>query len=101
MAREDELLKQIENAKKELGVIAENKKNHTVVRRLTDISLDEKVAVFDQLYESTFEIVKTAVRTGYSSEDDPQYLYEEVMQSVLSKKGDGDAFWKYLNGLTN
>jgi hypothetical protein len=101
MSREEELVRKIANAKKELAEIEENKKNYKCIRRLTDISDSDKILAFDQLYKSTFEIVKNAKENEYLNEDDPHYLYEEVMQTILAKKEDYKAFWKYFGGLTD
>lgn len=75
--------------------LAENEAKNWKPREINLIPVDEKVASYDELYESCADLVKTKQREGYLDEDTAHYLYEHVMTLLL---GD-EIFSRILNKL--
>lgn len=67
------------------------------IKDLSEFTDEEKIKVFDKIYKSALSIVEDAETNGYVNDDNPHYIYEDVM-SVIAR--DSRVFWKYFNSLT-
>ena len=97
MTEKEILEKQIEDAKSKLKELEEKEKNserNEALRKLSEVTDEEKITFFDRMYKSALSELKEVVKTGYHNEDYPHYAWESYIQ-ILAR--DTDKFWKYWN----
>ena len=68
------------------------------IRKLEDISTEEKLAFFDGMFNSAVSELEELEVRGYTNEDNAQYAWEEYIV-ILAK--DRKLFWNYWNSLYN
>ena len=64
------------------------------VRYLDSFAPDEKIKVFDELYQQARKYLFSYVETGYAPKDGEHYLYEAVLSKMLGKD-----VWSIINAL--
>ena len=55
------------------------------VRSLDSFTPDEKIKVFDELYQQARKYLFSYVETGYAPKDGKSYLFEAVLKRMLGK----------------
>ena len=61
---------------------------------IKDITIEQKIKAFDELYSTIHDLVKQAVDEGYMDEDAKHWVYEQAMNMTL-----GAGVWKVINTL--
>ena len=64
------------------------------VRTLDSFTAEEKIKVFDELYEQARKYLRDYVETGWKPKDGDHYLYEAVMDKML-----GENIWKIIHSI--
>lgn len=64
------------------------------VRPLDSFAPDEKIKVFDELYQQARRYLFSYIETGYPPKDGDHYLYEAVLSEML-----GDDVWDIIHAL--
>jgi hypothetical protein len=97
----EDLKREIEERKKQLAYLesqAELEEEMRAIKSLGEFTVEEKVEIFDRLYNSAYSVVSEVKKNGYREEDTPHHLYEQMM-SIVAR--DHETFWKYYNSLSN
>ena len=68
------------------------------IRKLEDISTEEKVAFFDSMFKSALSELTELEENGWTSEDNEIYGWESYIEILAN---DRDSFWNYWNSLDN
>lgn len=97
----EKLKKEIEERRAELAKleaqeIKDSKKE--AIKDLSEFSNDEKIKIFDALYNYSKDELEEVENTGYTDEDSDHYAWETLI-TILAR--DNKKFWKYYNSLTN
>lgn len=79
------------------NLIEKLKQVSSAVIKLEDYTNEEKIKFFDKLYSSAMAHLKEAEEKGYTDEDTPHYMYEEVF-GILNLRSTRE-LWKYFNSL--
>lgn len=96
----ESLRKQIKEKELELERLEKEEalsKRKEAVRDLSEFSDEEKITIFDRLYEESLEDLTDLEDKGYSDEDSPHYAYESFLEIVARDKR---KYWIYRNSLT-
>lgn len=93
---------QVELTDKELALVEEFRKNGDISgamkyqpKALIYVEVEEKVEVYNRLYNLCIDTVATLQANGYLDEEVPHYMYEEVMTGCLGP----DIFEDVINPL--
>lgn len=100
MSEKELLEKQIEEAKLKLKLLEEQEKKserNEALKKLSEFTVDEKVAFFDKMYNSALSELKDVIKRGYHDEDCPHYAWESYIE-ILAR--DKKKFWEYWRKLT-
>lgn len=87
--------KRAELAKLETQGVKDSKKE--AIKDLPEFSTDEKVKIFDALYNYSKNELEEVEKTGYIDEDSDHYAWETLI-TILAR--DNKKFWNYYNSLT-
>ena len=93
-----EIIAEIERNKKLLAELEQEEKNslkNETIKKLSEYTIEEKVAKFDTMYNSALNELEELEKSGYSW-DNVHYAWENYIE-ILSK--DKNKFWKYWNSL--
>ena len=97
---ERELEKQIKEKKNELAALQkknEEKKLLEVIKSLSEYTVEEKIKIFDAMYNDALNTLEKKKNGQYFDDnDDAHYDWEEKM-SLLAK--DKNKFWEYWRSL--
>ncbi len=61
---------------------------------LEDITTEQKIEAFDELYSTIHDLVRQAVTDGYVDKDMDRWVYEQVVDVTL-----GNGVWEVINRL--
>ena len=86
-----ELLSQVAKIETDINFLRTWEKN---VVALGDITLEQKIEAFDELYSIIHDLVKQAVTDGYVDDGMDHWIYEQVVDVTL-----GGGVWKVINTL--
>lgn len=68
-------------------------KNSWKPKAKEDFTTEEKIAFFDDAYESACRILREKEQTGRHDDDESQWAFESMMNLL------GPGIWPYFNGL--
>lgn len=85
--------KELERLEKEEAL----SKRKEAVRALSEFSDEEKISIFNSLYEESLADLIDLEEKGYADEDSPHYAYESFLEIVARDKR---KYWNYRNSLT-
>jgi hypothetical protein len=95
----EEMRADIERKRLELELmeksLVSNERN-LAIKDLSEFTEDEKIKVFDKIYESALDLVNQVEVSGFINEDIRHYLYEDVI-TIIAR--DEKAFWLYFKSL--
>lgn len=94
--KEDIALKQKELADLEKSMLVTSRL--LAIKDLSEFTVDEKVKLFDSLYNQSVSIVEQAEKEKYLDEDASHWTFEAMMEIIARDKKE---FWKYLNNINH
>ncbi len=100
MDNKEQLLKEIDEKKAQLKSLENLEKislRDIGVKKLSEFTDEEKIEIFNRLYKSSLDDLKSVRDNKYEDEDSEVYLAEEMREIVARDK---KAYWKYRNSLT-
>lgn len=100
MNEKDKLKQELDETKRKLAELEEKEKNserNDAIRKLEDISVDDKVKFFDKLFNCAMSELDELEEKGYSDEDNAAYAWETYIEILGTEH---NKFWKYWNSLS-
>lgn len=106
-----DIKKEIAEQKRKLAELESqltNENRRKSIKDLSEFSVEDKVKMFDDLYNLALSVVEGVEKNNYVCEDDRQYMYEELMyysNSIVFRDCLGilahnkELFWQYFNGI--